>query len=83
MSSFQTDQIAVTLTREEWTTISGGLSRRGASLYRQAMAKLRKQLLAASDAEQSAPPATISRKNPRNEQFSTPTQPRQDELSRT
>ena len=83
MSSFQTDQITVTLTREEWTTISGGLSRRGARLYRRAMAKLREQLLAASDVEQSAPPATVSRKNPRNEQFSTPTRPRQNELSRT
>jgi hypothetical protein len=83
MSSFQTEQVAVTLTREEWATISGGLSRYGASFYRQATAKLREQLRAASDAAQSAPPATLSRQNPRNEQFSTPTRPRQNELSRT
>ena len=83
MSSFQTEQVAVTLTGEEWATISGGLSRYGASFYRQATAKLREQLLAASDAAQSAPPATVFRKNPRSEQFSTPTRPRQNELSRT
>jgi hypothetical protein len=57
MSSFQTEQVAVTLTGEEWATISGGLSRYGASFYRQATAKLREQLLAASDAAQGAPPA--------------------------
>jgi hypothetical protein len=83
MSSFPTDQVAVTLTGEEWTTITGGLSRRGSRFYRQATAKLREQLLAASDAAQSAPPATVSRKNPRNEQFSAPSRPRQNGLSRT
>jgi hypothetical protein len=57
MSSFPTDQVAVTLTGEEWTTITGGLSRYGSSFYRQATAKLREQVLAASDAAQSAPPA--------------------------
>jgi hypothetical protein len=57
MSSFPTDQVAVTLTGEEWTTITGGLSRHGSRFYRQATAKLREQLLAASDAAQSAPPA--------------------------
>jgi hypothetical protein len=55
MSSFPTDQVAVTLTGEEWTTITGGLSRHGSRFYRQATAKLHEQLLAASDA--SAPPA--------------------------
>ena len=83
MSSFPTDQVAVTLTGEEWTTLTGGLSRHGSRFYRQATAKLREQLLAASDAAQSAPPATVSQKNPRNEQFSTPTRPRQNGLSRT
>jgi hypothetical protein len=57
MSSFPTDQVAVTLTGEEWTTITGGLSRHGSRFYRQATAKLHEQLLAASDAAQSAPPA--------------------------
>ena len=66
MSSSPTDQVAVTLTGEEWTTITGGLSRHGSRFYRQATAKLREQLLAASDAAQSAPPATVSRKNPRH-----------------
>jgi hypothetical protein len=57
MSSFPTDQVAVTLTGEEWTTITGGLSRHGSRFYRQATAKLHEQLLAASDAAQSAPAA--------------------------
>ena len=82
MSSSPTDQVAVTLTSEEWTTITGGLSRRGSRFYRQATAKLRDQVLAASDASQSAPRATAFRKNPRNEQFSTPTRPTQNGLSR-
>jgi hypothetical protein len=82
MSSFPTDQVAVTLTSEEWTMINGGLSRHGSRSYRQATAKLRDQVLAASDAAQSAPRATVFRKNPRNEQFSTPSRPRQNGLSR-
>jgi hypothetical protein len=82
MSSFPTDQVAVTLTGEEWTTIIGGLSRHGSGFYQQATAKLREQLLAASDAAQSAAPAMVSRKNPRNEQFSTPSRLRQNALSR-
>jgi hypothetical protein len=82
MSSFPTDQVVVTLTSEEWTTITGGLSRHGSRFYRQATAKLRDQVLAASDAAQSAPRATVIRKNPRNEHFSTPSRPRQNGLSR-
>jgi hypothetical protein len=82
MSSFPTDQVAVTLTSEEWTTITGGLSRHGSRFYRQATAKLRDQVLAASDAAQSAPRAADFRKNSRNEQFSTPSRPRQNGLSR-
>jgi hypothetical protein len=54
MSSFPTDQVAVTLTGEEWTTITGGLSRHGSRFYRQATAKLHEQLLAASDAAERA-----------------------------